>query len=140
MIVACSAKTRPLVFETFLEDGEREEKMSEPNLKHPKTAFWFTHMFVNVEFILVHQIFVYRGAVCFVVCFAWMSDSRNSCGGFPMLGSLHSHFNVTLAEKLPLPIRKGESDLVFQPSLINLGGGFKYFLFSLLLGEDSHFD
>lgn len=73
MIVACSAQTRPLVFETFLEDGECEEKMSEHNLKHPKTAFWFTNMFVNVEFTLVHRMFV-EALFCLD---EWL---KNSCG------------------------------------------------------------
>ena len=122
MIVACSAQTRPLVFETFLEDGEedgeREEKMSEHNLKHPKTAFWFTHMFVNVEFTLVHHIFVYRGAVCFVVCFAWMSDSRTPVVVSTMLGSLHSPEVFFISSKVTVPIHSKRKAFGI-PTIIN---------------------
>ncbi len=35
---------------------------------------------------------------------------------------------------------KHETCIVIEYTVYSLGGGFKYFLFSSLLGEDSHFD
>ena len=71
--------------------------MSEHNLKHPKTAFRFTH-------------------VC--ECGIHIHPQETPVVVSSMLGSLHSPKCFSLAEKLALPIQKGKH-LVFHPSLIN---------------------
>jgi len=49
------------------------------------------------------------------------------------LSQLHDRFNVWIDTALSSLVETWEN-----PS--QLGGGFKYFLFSRLFGEDSHFD
>ena len=49
-----------------------------------------------------------------------------------------TYFRVN-ADFLHLPLGKKKNTKDYQPQA-GLGGGFKYFLCSPLLGEDSHFD
>ena len=88
---------------------------------------WFTtYLFIEALFV---SLFVLPGWVTqellwwFPRC--WVHCTPRKCD---------ISWKVTIANS------KRESNLVFQPSLINLGGGFTYFLFSPLLREDSPFD
>ena len=53
------------------------------------------------------------------------------------------HQNGKFLVKFKLGVQKGELNsgiTALRLRIDNLGGGFKYFLFSPLFGEDSHFD
>ena len=62
--------------------------------------------------------------------------------------ALMAHFHaivalLTIVPSMALPIEESDKDMLycnFPVSPENLGCGFKYFLFSPLFGEDSHFD